>query len=150
MQNPSVKDIYQSLDAKLLFGEELLSNQVDNFITGAMQVPKFLSYITENVLIITPGDRGDILISSLQANLSSSYPKVSGIVLTAGAIPEEPVMRLIRGLQNVVPILSVETGTFQTTTTIAAIKARITPDNEKKIHLAIDTFNRYMDRKRVG
>ncbi len=145
LQNPSVKDIYQSLDAKLLFGEDLLSNQVDNFITGAMQVPKFLSYITENVLIITPGDRGDILISSLQANLSSSYPKVSGIVLTAGAVPEEPVMRLIKGLQNVVPILSVETGTFQTTTTIAAIKARITPDNEKKIQLAIDTFNRYMD-----
>jgi phosphate acetyltransferase len=145
LQNPTVRDICQSLDARVLFGAEHLSNQVDNFITGAMQVPNFLSYIKENVLIVTPGDRGDIIISSLQANLSSSYPKVAGIILTAGATPEEPVLRLIEGLQNVVPIMTVKTGTFETTTAVASVKARISPDNNKKIQLAIDTFNKYVD-----
>ncbi|ASU31950.1 phosphate acetyltransferase [Mucilaginibacter xinganensis] len=145
LQNPTVKDIYESLDAKLLFGKEHLSNQVDNFVTGAMQLPNFLSYIKDNVLIVTPGDRGDIIIGSLQANLSSSYPKVAGIVLTAGSQPEEPIVRLIEGLQNIVPILSVQEGTFQAITAIAAIKARITPGNTKKIQLAIDTFNKYVD-----
>ncbi|MBC7914901.1 MAG: phosphate acetyltransferase [Pyrinomonadaceae bacterium] len=145
LQSPTVKDIYESLGGKILFGEEYLSNQVDNFVTGAMHVPNFLSHIKENVLIVTPGDRGDIIIGSLQANLSTSYPKVAGIVLTAGSEPEEPIVRLIDGLQNVVPIISVQTGTFQTITEIAAIKPRITPDNVKKIQLAIDTFNKYID-----
>lgn len=145
LQNPSLSDVLQSLNAELLFGAEHLSNQADNFVTGAMQVPKFLSYIKENVLIVTPGDRGDIIIASLQANMSSNYPKVAGIVLTAGVIPEEPVMRLIKGLQNVVPIMAVQTGTFETTATVAAIKAKITPDNVKKIRLAIDTFNKFVD-----
>ncbi|MFD2164397.1 phosphate acetyltransferase [Paradesertivirga mongoliensis] len=145
LQSPTIKEIYESLDGKLLFGEEYLSNQVDNFVTGAMHVPNFLNHIKENVLIVTPGDRGDIIIGSLQANLSSSYPKVAGIVLTAGSEPEEPIVRLINGLQNVVPIMSVQTGTFQTITEIAAVKARITPDNVKKIELAIDTFNRHVD-----
>ncbi|WP_431200759.1 DRTGG domain-containing protein [Mucilaginibacter sp. P19] len=83
-------------------------------------------------MIVTPGDRGDIVISSLQANQSASYPRVAGIILTAGAIPEEPVMRLIEGLQNVVPILAVGSGTFETTNQVAAVKARITADNTKK------------------
>jgi phosphate acetyltransferase len=145
LENPTMKEIYDNLGGKLLFGEQYLSNQVDNFVTGAMQVPNFLSHIKENVLIVTPGDRGDIIICSLQANLSTSYPKVAGIVLTAGSEPEEPVRKLIEGLQTVVPIISVKTGTFQTTTEIAAVRSRITPDNTKKIRLAIDAFDRFVD-----
>lgn len=145
LSSPTIKDIYGILGGKLLFGEEYLSNQVDNFVTGAMQVPNFLNHIKENVLIVTPGDRGDIIIGSLQANLSTSYPKVAGIVLTAGSEPDEPIIRLMKGLQNVVPIICVKTGTFQTITEIAAIKSRIGPGDTKKIQLAIDTFNKHID-----
>jgi len=110
-----------------------------------MQVPNFLNYLKENVVIITPGDRGDIIISALQANLSTSYPKVAGIILTAGYEPEEPIIRLINGLQTVVPIIAVESGTFQTSNEVGAIRSTITADNTKKIQLAIDTFNKYID-----
>ncbi|HLL44007.1 MAG TPA: AAA family ATPase, partial [Segetibacter sp.] len=81
--SPSMKEIHEVLGGNLLFGEEHLSNQVDNVVIGAMHVPHFLNHIKENVLIITPGDRGDMIIAALQANLSVSYPKVSGIILTA-------------------------------------------------------------------
>jgi phosphate acetyltransferase len=145
LQNPNMKEIFQEIGGKLLFGEAELNNQVDNFVVGAMQLPNFLSFIKENVLIVTPGDRGDIIVGSLQVNLSSSYPKVAGIVLTAGSEPEEPVMRLIKGLPSVVPIISVETGTFHTITQIYNVKSRIYPENTKKIQLAIDTFNKYVN-----
>ncbi|WP_129715899.1 phosphate acetyltransferase [Pedobacter sp. SYP-B3415] len=146
LENPTIGDIFETLGGEILFGEEQLSNSVDNFVTGAMQVPHFLNYLKDNVLIVTPGDRGDIIISSLQANLSSSYPRVAGIVLTAGTVPEAPVMRLIEGLQNIVPIMAVPTGTFETTNQIAGIRTRIKPAHTKKIQLAIDTFNRYIDQ----
>jgi len=142
LHSPTMKEVFKKLNGKLLFGENLLGNQVDNFVTGAMQVPNFLNYLKENTLIVTPGDRGDIIISALQANLSTSYPKVAGIVLTAGYEPEEPITRLINGLQTVVPIIAVETGTFQTSNEVGAIRSKITSDNTKKIQLAIDTFNR--------
>ncbi|PUZ25807.1 phosphate acetyltransferase [Chitinophaga parva] len=145
LQHPSVGDIFAHLGGKLLFGQDHLSNQVDHFLTGAMQVPNFLNYLKENVLIVTPGDRGDIIIASLQANLSSSYPRVAGIVLSADTVPDEPVTRLIEGLQNVVPIMAVASGTFETTTEVASVKARILPDNTRKIQLAIETFHRFVD-----
>ncbi|TRW23518.1 phosphate acetyltransferase [Flavobacterium zepuense] len=142
LQNPTMREIFNKLNGKLLFGEDQLDNQADNFVTGAMQVPNFLNYIKENVVIITPGDRGDIIISALQANLSTNYPKVAGIILTAGYEPEEPITKLINGLQNIMPIIAVEAGTFQTSNEVGAIRSKITPDNTKKIQLAIDTFNR--------
>jgi phosphate acetyltransferase len=145
--NPSMKEIYEQLGGKLIFGGDQLSNQVDNFVTGAMQVPNFLNHISENVLIVTPGDRGDIIICALQANLSRNYPKVSGIVLTAGSEPEEPILRMIEGLDTVIPIIAVKTGTFKTTTELGAIKSSITPDNKKKIQLAIDLFEKCVDIK---
>ena len=143
--SPSMKEIHENLCGNLLFGEEYLSNQVENVVIGAMNVPHFLKHIKENVLIITPGDRGDMIVAALQANLSVSYPKVSGIVLTAGFEPEEPIMRLLKGLQSVIPIILVTTGTFETSAKVGAIKSRITPDNYKKIQLAINIFERNVD-----
>jgi len=114
LASPSMKEIYENLGGELLVGEAQLSNQVDNFVTGAMNVPNFLNHIKENVVIVTPGDRGDMIIAALQANLSASYPKVAGMVLTAGYRPEEPIMRLLNGLETVIPIILVGSGTFET------------------------------------
>jgi len=145
LQNPTMKEIHEQLGGKLLFGEKQLTNQVDNFVTGAMHLPHFLNHIVENVLIVTPGDRGDIIIGALQAGVSVNYPKIAGIVLTAGIEPEEPVIRLLDGLQTVLPIISVKEGTFQTTALLGSIKSRISSDNSKKIQLAISTFEKYVD-----
>ena len=145
LQNPTVKEIFDQLGGKLLFGEDQLSNQVDNFITGAMYLPHFLDHIKENVLIVTPGDRGDIIIGSMQASQSVNYPKVAGIVLTGGIEPEPPIQRLLQGLKSVLPIVSVKHGTFNTTALLGSVKSRLSPDNSKKIELAINTFEKYVD-----
>lgn len=147
LQSPTMKEITAALNAEVLFGADLMDNQVDNFVTGAMMLPNFLRHIKDNLLIVTPGDRGDIIIGSLQANLSANYPKIAGIVLTAGSLPDEPMIKLIEGLQTIIPIISVQKGTFETTTAIGAIHSKITIDNTKKIALAIDIFERYVDIK---
>jgi phosphate acetyltransferase len=145
LKSPTMKDILHILGGRLLFGEQLLTNQADHFIMGAMQVPNFLNHIKENVLIVTPGDRSDIIMTALQANISANYPKVAGMVLTGGFEPEEPVLRLIEGLQTVVPMIAVKNPSFLTATQIGNIQSKITPDNERKIRLGINTFKKYVD-----
>ena len=147
LNSPTMQEIKENLGGKLLFGEDQLTNQADHFITGAMQVPNFLNYLKENVLIVTPGDRGDIIVSALHANLSTGYPKIAGIVLSAGFEPEEPLMRLIQGSPSIMPIISVKTGTFETTAKIGAIQTRMTPGNKIKIKHAIDVFEKHVDVK---
>ncbi|MBL7857564.1 MAG: phosphate acetyltransferase [Cyclobacteriaceae bacterium] len=145
--NPTMKEIFESVGGKLLFGEHLLTNQVDNSIVGAMQLHNCLTRLNKNTLIVTPGDRGDIIIGALQANLSKNYPKVAGLVLTGGLVPEETILNLIEGLDTVVPIISVKTGTFKTVTRVANTQSRISPDNKEKISLAISLFDKYVDVK---
>ncbi|RYY21945.1 MAG: phosphate acetyltransferase [Chitinophagaceae bacterium] len=145
LQSPTMQEICNTLEAKVIFGGNLLTNHVDHFVTGAMMLPAFLNHIRENCLIVTPGDRGDIILGALQANLSTNYPKVAGIVLTAGMEPEDSVVRLIEGLQTVIPIIAVKKGTFETTKAIGSIHSRISADNKQKIELAVDTFEKYID-----
>jgi phosphate acetyltransferase len=147
--NPTMKEIAESVKGTILFGADSLTNQVDHEIVGAMQLRNCLTRLKENTLIVTPGDRADIIVATLQANLSKNYPKVAGIILTGGLEPEEPIVKLIEGLQTVVPIVQVTTGTFETVTMVGATKSRIYPDNKQKIELAINTFDKYIDTKAV-
>ncbi|NVO31227.1 phosphate acetyltransferase [Hymenobacter lapidiphilus] len=149
LRSPTMREIQEQLGGELLFGHELLANPVDHFINGAMQVPNFLLRLQENVLIITPGDRADIMLTALQANSSANYPRVAGLVLSGGYRPEESVLRLIEGLPEVVPIVLVEPGTFEATTRVGRIQSRIGPGQESKIRLAIQTFERHFDTARL-
>ena len=84
----------------------MLNNLSENFSVGAMQLRNYLTHLKENALVITPGDRADIILGALQANISKNYPKISGIILTGGLIPEEPILKLIKGLSSIVPMIS--------------------------------------------
>ncbi len=143
--SPTLKEIQEAVGGKLLFGDQLLSNQVDHSIVGAMQLHNCLTRLQKNTLIVTPGDRGDIVIGALQANISKNYPKIAGLVLTGGLIPEPTILKLIEGLDTVVPIIQVETGTFKTVTRIANTQSRISSDNKEKIALAISMFDKHVD-----
>ena len=147
LENPTMKEIFKAVGGKILFGEHLLSNPVDNSIVGAMQLHNCLTRLNKNTLIVTPGDRGDIVIGALQANISKKYSKVAGIVLTGGLKPEQTILNLIEGLDTVVPIIQGETGTFKTTTLISNVQSGISPDNKEKIALAISLFDKYVDVK---
>ena len=133
LSNPSMREIVEALDAKMLFGEAHLEKPVGHFGVGAMQLRNYLTHMKENVLVITPGDRADLILGALQANLSSNYPSVSGIILTGGLIPEETIIKLIEGLSEIVPIASVEGGTFSVTNKVGAIQPRIYFGNKVKI-----------------
>jgi phosphate acetyltransferase len=109
-----------------------------------MQLRHFLTHLENNSLVITPGDRGDIILAVLQAHISDNYPQVSGIILTGDVIPEEPIMRLIEGLSTVVPIIAVKEGTFKIANAIGGIKANIQSDNQFKIDASIAAFQKHI------
>ncbi|GEC70646.1 phosphate acetyltransferase [Flavobacterium flevense] len=145
LDNPTVKEIVEELDAKILFGAEYLNNEVGSFSVGAMQLRNYLLHLKENALVITPGDRADIILGALQANESANYPTVSGIVLTGNILPEESILLLIEGLNSVVPIISVDGGTYRITNKIGSIQSKIYAGNKHKIETSISTFEKYVD-----
>jgi phosphate acetyltransferase len=144
LANPSIKEIVDALDATVLFGKDYLNNQAGYFSVGAMQLRNYLTHLKKDGLVITPGDRADIILGALQANISANYPSISGIVLTGGLVPEDSINKLIEGLSDVVPIISVQGGTFSVTNTIGDIKSQIYAANTQKIETSVKDFENYV------
>lgn len=146
---PTLKEINEVLKGKVLFGEQHLANRSGKFKVGAMQLRHFLTHLENNSLVITPGDRGDIILAVLQAHISDNYPQSSGIILTGGVLPEEPILRLIEGLSTVVPIIAVDQGTFKIANAIGGIKANIQSDNQFKIDASIAAFQKHIASEKL-
>ncbi|MBL4939974.1 MAG: phosphate acetyltransferase [Lutibacter sp.] len=145
LSNPTIKEIAEAIDAEILFGGDHVNNQTSSFKVGAMQLRNYLTHLEENSLIITPGDRADIILGALQANASLNYPSVSGIVLTGGIIPDEPIIKLIDGLSQIIPILSVKEGTFEVANKIGAVRSHMYAGNKRKITTSLNTFEKYIE-----
>ncbi|WGK93972.1 MULTISPECIES: phosphate acetyltransferase [Flavobacterium] len=150
LNHPTVQEIVTDLNAKVLFGETYLNNQTSNFSVGAMQLCNYLVHLKEDSLVITPGDRADIILGALQANESVNYPTIAGIVLTGNILPEPSILKLIEGLSPVVPIISVEEGTYYITNRIGSIKSKIYANNKQKIATSITTFEKFVDMENLA
>jgi len=143
---PTIKEVIKELDAEILFGEgDDLNIQVAHYMVGAMRLRNYLPRLKENTLIVTPGDRSDLILGALQANISMNYPMISGIVLSGGLKPEQPIIDLIEGLTRKIPILSVTGDTYEATNAVGNIKSKIYADNKQKISLSMRTFDKYIE-----
>ncbi|MFT6855652.1 MAG: phosphate acetyltransferase [Cyclobacteriaceae bacterium] len=145
LSSPTIAEIVEGLGAKVLYGEDQLERLAYYYTIAAMQPHNYLKRIKENSLVITPGDRGDIVMTTLQAHQSSNYPSLSGILLTAGYDLEEAYHKLLKGLTDIVPILTVETNTFDTAHNVSNVRSYIKPTNHRKISLALQLFEKNID-----
>ncbi len=143
--NPSVGEIVRLVNAEILYGESNLTRNVRSFTIAAMQLRNFLSRLEHGTLIITPGDRSDVILACLAAVESRTTPNISGIMLTGGLVPEGPVQDVIEGFTETVPIIAVNENTFEAAIRVEKIHASITPDNTRKITLALAVFERHVD-----
>ncbi len=146
LSNPTVHDVVNRLGADVLYGHEGLDIPVDNFVTAAMRIDNYLKYMREGSLIVTPGDRSDIILASIGARQSSAFGDIAGIVLTGGILLSEDLDALIKGWAGPpLPILSVEEHTYMTTQTLQDLHATINMDNPAKISTAIGLFESCVD-----
>jgi len=145
---PTVADIARALDADILQGNnEALHRPVGAFKVAAMKIPNFLELFEEADLIITPGDRSDIILSSLAASVSDNFPAIAGLMLTGGLKPEPSVKRLIEGSTPtaMIPIISVMTDTFSSAMNAVNVRAVLQPGDERKIAAALGHFENQVD-----
>ncbi len=145
---PTVGEIATALAGQILQGTaEQLNREVLDFKVAAMQLPNYLQHVAGGDLIITPGDRADIILGSLAATVSETYPNISGLLLSGGLTPEPQILRLVEGFKNQfpVPVVSVGTDTYKTAMNASSVRAALTPENERKIASALGLFESHVD-----
>ena len=149
LAKPTIGEVNKMLGTELLCGEaDALNQVVTNYKVAAMEVPDFLNYVEDGCLIITAGDRNDIILASLAADVADSFPRVAGLLLTGGLKPAENVQRLLFGLRrSKVAVLCTQRDTFQTALAVDKVESVILPGDERKIAAALGVFESSVDIK---
>jgi phosphate acetyltransferase len=155
LEKPTVAEITRAFGGEVVYGEpEGLEREIHHYKIASMELPRFLDELEEGSLVITTGDRSDIILGSLLADLSRTYPQVAGLILSGGTKPAPQVKQLLEGLRkSPVPLISVAENTFSTALAVSSLRSKIGPENKRKIAVARNLFESSVDisdiRKRL-
>jgi len=147
LSRPTMEEIVETLQATWFSGPKSgLKRDVADFKVAAMGPANFLDYLEKDDLIITPGDRPDIIFTTLGAIASKNYPSPVGILLSGGLVPEPSIVQLLEGIDELaIPIYRVYSDTYRTAMNATAVHGRLCPDNERKLARAIGLFESNID-----
>lgn len=150
LRQPTLREIQVGLGASVLSGDEsTFDREVTRLKVAAMQLPTFLERLIAGSLVITPGDRSDIVAGCVLASMHPDSPAPSGMILTGGLEPPEALTRLVRDpgsdQGSGLPILMTNDDTFTTAKKASMVKAEISLQAPRKIDSAIGVFERHID-----
>lgn len=142
---PTVSQIAQSLDAKVLLGDDSgLARDALGFVFGGAMLPNFLTALTPGCLVVTPGDRADLVVGSLAAH-SAGTPPIAGVLLTLDEHPGDEVLTLAARLAPGTPVLSVPGYSFPTAEQLFSLEGKLSAVTPRKAETALGLFERYVD-----
>ncbi|MFE5583970.1 phosphate acetyltransferase [Kitasatospora sp. NPDC056531] len=142
---PTVAQLVEATGAEVLLGDAAgLARDVRGFVFGGAMLPTFLDALTEGALVVTPGDRADLVVGSLAAHAAGA-PPIAGVLLTLGQHPGPNVMALAARLAPGTPVAVVPEGSWPTAATLTHLEGKLTAASPRKAETALGLFELHVD-----
>ncbi|BFU42566.1 phosphate acetyltransferase [Krasilnikovia sp. MM14-A1004] len=143
--SPTVAEVAAALDATVVSGgAAALDRDVLHYLVGAAHVPAVLEHLTDGALLITPGDRSDLLVAASAAHAAGNVT-LAGLVLTIGTPPDPRVVKVIERLNTGLAMLMVKADSYETIAAADRIEARLSPATPRKVEAALGAFETNVD-----
>ena len=143
---PSMRGVLRSVEGELIKGDpELLTREVLGVVVAGMSMVNVLPRLMESAVIIIPADRTEVLLATLLANASGTFPSLAGVVLNGGFELPDAIVRLIDGLGSSLPIIATDLGTYDTAVRIMNTRGRLAADSQRRYDTALAMFERHVD-----
>lgn len=143
---PTMSSILDSVDGTLLRGDaSLLSREALRVVVAAMSMENVLDRLLEAAVVVIPADRSEVLLATLLAQASETFPSIAGIVLNGGFELPASVGRLLDGLPSVVPIIATPHGTYETSVRVMNTRGRLAAESQRKYDTALALFEQHVD-----
>ncbi|MFC8589242.1 phosphate acetyltransferase [Streptomyces sp. NPDC057217] len=142
---PTVAQITHALGATVVLGDDAgLARDALDFVFGGAMLPNFLNALTPGCLVVTPGDRADLVVGALAAH-SAGTPPIAGVVLTLNERPSEEILTLAARLAPGTPVVSVAGNSFPTAAELFALEGKLNAATPRKAETALGLFERHVD-----
>jgi len=124
--------------ARVIAGEEGINNTVKHIFVGAMSTEESLRnplFNKENKLLITSGDRSDMIIAALDSD-------TVGVILTNNIVP--PPNIISKASEKHIPVLLVPYDTYEVTRQMDNFDALLTHDSSEKLKILSQLVGDYV------
>lgn len=145
--NPTMDLIRDELRAEVLNPTAQIENPVDEVVVGAMGVQQALSYFKKGVLVITPGDREDIVLAAAATLFGQRTEGLAGIVLTGNLRPSPSVLRVIQEMPF--PILLAAEDVYPVASKVHDLIVKTRPSDTEKIAVIRDLISKHVDVEKI-
>jgi hypothetical protein len=147
LSNPSMELIRDELKAELLNTPEKLNGLVDDVVVGAMGAHNAMDFFKPGVLLITPGDREDIVLAAGTSLDTQSDKRMTGIVLTGNLQPSPAVQKIIRVMP--IPVLLAKQDSYAVASKVHDLTVKTRPNDAEKISLIRDLIAKNVDLEKI-
>jgi BioD-like phosphotransacetylase family protein len=147
LSNPTVELIRDELRAELLNAPRTLNALVNDVVVGAMGAQNALQFFKPGVLLITPGDREDILLAASAYIDAQANEKMAGIVLTGGLRPGASVLKVIQNMP--VPVLLAQADSYKVASKVHNLTVKTRPNDAEKIALIRDIVAKHVNVRKI-
>jgi len=132
--SPSLRQIAERIRGDWLNGEAIADQtSVKRVIIGAMTASGILDALDPGTLLITPGDREDLIMAALSYEATRQADPIAGIVLTRGILPHHRLRRMMS--QSRIPIILSQTDSYAVASRIHGMTVKTRPEDAVKIPL---------------
>ncbi|MFG2597557.1 phosphate acetyltransferase [Streptomyces sp. NPDC048462] len=142
---PTVAQITSALGGTVLLGDDAgLARDALDFVFGGAMLPNLLKALTPGCVVVTPGDRADLVVGSLAAH-NAGTPPIAGVLLTLNERPGEEILKLAARLAPGTPVVAVADGSFPTAEKLFALEGKLNAATPRKAETALGLFERHVD-----
>lgn len=123
------------------------SERINKVVIGAMAAKGIVDYLQPGVLIITPGDREDIILSAIAAEGLAGEPVVSGIILTRDLLPHPKLMAMIKKTR--IPVVICGQESYHIASKINNMMVKTQPSDKDKIPIIQNLITKNIDTESI-
>lgn len=141
---PRTRDVAELLGAQVINAGDYEQRRMNKIIICARTVLNTVQLLKPGVLVVTPGDRDDIILAVSLAAMNGM--PLAGLLLTSDTLPDPRILELCRGaLQAGLPVLSVSTGSYDTATRLNQLNKEIPIDDRERAEIITDFVAGHLD-----
>lgn len=128
---PRTSDVAEAIQAKWLNEGDAKNRRVIRTVLTARTVVNAKRSFQRGTLLVTPGDRDDVMLAAALASMNGT--PLAGVILTGGLMPNEAMIELCSSaLKTGLPVLSVDTDSYETVRALTHINNEIPADDEER------------------
>jgi BioD-like phosphotransacetylase family protein len=129
---PKLNQVVEEVNGRWLNGREHgASERVEQVFIGAMAAKGLVDLLKRGSLIVTPGDREDILLGAIAAEGIAGEKVVSGIILTRNVLPHPKLMEMISKTR--IPVIICQDDSYAVASKINKMTVKTQPSDSDKI-----------------